>query len=164
MHRRLGGTGAPIVRLFTGSSSPVYHQLHWLETDIRPSSIATVKAGGDRKAGRLARNWDRALVMTVGRTALESIVSSSKDYRLAVGFVSDDILHVGLLPEGVMFGYEANGHTATAAMRQGRHLTETTMGVWTPDGKIIIPADLNILSTLVPVNDLPRTHPGTPLF
>ncbi len=166
VQRLLGEMGTPVVSLFTGSNSPVYHQLSWFETDINPTSIATVKTeGGDPEAGRLARNWDRCIVMAVGRRALEFSAACRSDSQEAVAFVARDVVHVGLLPEVVHFGFDYTAEKATAAMRQSRNPIEATMGRWVEEeGRLVVPADLELVDTLVPNMCLPRRHHTTPLF
>ncbi len=165
VQRLLGDVGEPVVRLFTGSSSPVYHQLRWFSTNIDPSNIATVTAQGDPEAGRLARNWDNALVMMVGNRALEYASLWQEGGRQAVGYVSEDVLHVGILPETVKFGHGIVPDTATAAMRQGRNQLQATMGLWLAEEKrMVVPAELQLVDSLVPIGDLPCYHQGTPLF
>lgn len=165
VQRLLGERGAPIVGLFTGSKSPVYHQLNWFETNIDSTTIATVKAPGDPEAGLLARNWDRSIIMAVGRRALEFIENCRTDSQEAVAFVSQDTVHVGLLPQGVHFGFGNSSNKAMAAMRQSRKPIEATMGRWVQDeGRLVVPADLELVDTLVPNMWLPRSHLTTPLF
>ncbi len=152
--------------MFTGSSSPVYHQLNWFETDINPTSIATVKTDGDSEAGRLPSNWDRAIVMAVGRRALEFSEACRSDSQEAVAFVSRGVVNVGLLPKNVHFGFGGEASDkATAAMRQGRKPIEATMGRWVEEeGRLVIPPDLERVAILVPIMWLPQTHHTTPLF
>lgn len=165
VQRLLGDFGEPVVRLFTGSSSPVYHQLRWFSTNIDPYNIATVTAPGDPEAGRLARNWDRAIIMMVGKRALGRASLWQEDSRQAVGFVSDSVVHVGILPRGVIFGSGLVPGTATVAMRQSRKPIEATMGLWLPEeGRMVVPTELELVDALVPVDDLARSHQGTPLF
>lgn len=159
----LGQKGAPLINLFAGSSSPNYHQLRWRETDYDPDSLHTIKAAGDPNAHWLPRRWDRALVVASGRVALRAAAREDDNAHDAVGFVSEGVLHVGVLPEDVRFGMIWESGILSAAFRQGKQPIEATMGKMTETG-FISSQELHVVDRLLPVKALPVIRPTTPLF
>jgi hypothetical protein len=157
--------GRAATRLAVGSRSPAYRQSIWRSESISALVLSTVKVPGDPSSGKLARNWDSALVMAVtddDYAKLEKQVNHREPFEDAIAYISEDVVHVGTqaIREGHLFAY-ISAEDLAVAMRIGRGPLEATMGLWLPEQRAFVGAEnVHIVEAKLPVNELPSKCPG----
>lgn len=156
-HTVLGGN---VIRAFTGSSSMAYRQLDWYSANVTSEVRGVVVAPGDPKAGRLARNWNTAVVMAC---ELEEI-REYKQYtgaKEAVAYDSEGVVHVGTMPTDHYMFKQIAPSRAAMAMRVGRETFRAMMGLYLPEEQHFIGFRSTKIIDRVPVQqDLSINYPG----
>lgn len=152
--------GSRVIRAVTGSSSMAYRQHNWYSANITSEIRGVVVASGDPAAGRLARNWNTAVVMACKLDEIKEL-EQNHAAKEAVAYISEDIVHVGIRPiDYYMFKQIAPNKVATA-MRIGKAPLRAMMGVYLPDEQHFIGADSTEVIDRVPVlHDLTINYPG----
>jgi hypothetical protein len=170
LQRAVGHTmvGGLLMRALTGSSSPNYQQLDWFSHDVDSTVHNTVMVGGNHRAAKLARNWDMAMIMGTPDDELDELAALGVGQKEAVGYISDEVLHVGVAPgdedESMLFGGHKSEPWSTVAMRKGRGPLEATMGVWLPEDRLFISVrELYIVKPDIHIGMLEQQYPKLPL-
>lgn len=112
------------------------------------------------EARRLARTWNKFIILGVARDNLEMMRRSKlEDVSLtpAVAYRYRDQTHVGKLPDG--FGELDEGQTLAAGMRQGYRPIVATLGLLDSAAKILyVPPGVHIVEDLVSAQEFPYRY------
>lgn len=163
--------GRGFISLFTGSKSPAYHQLDWRSGNMYSELRSTVEVPGDENAGRLARNWARALVMGVDRNIMDNLKAEGHPLKRqeAIAYVSEDVVHVGTLATGLLFEVihdeqNRDKEYLGVAMRLGRAPLQAAMGIWLPEERAFVGSEgVEVLNPAANVPTLHYDYPGVRL-
>lgn len=146
----------------TGSPSPAYVQLSWgKQPQTDPSHLSWVEIPGNAEAGRIPRHWPTAAIIGTPSSMLTKIQPRSTEVSQAVAYMADDdIVRVGVLPEGKRFGYASKAEHEAIAMRVGSGALRATMGLWLPESQQFIgPEEVVVLQTEVAIDKITRQYP-----
>jgi len=160
--RAVGHTelGSKVVRAFTGSTSIAYRQLDWFSAGVTSETRGVVVAPGDPPAGRLARNWNTAVIMACELEEIKEY-EQEPDAKEAVAYISEDVVHVGTRPIDHYMFKQIEPGKAAMAMRVGRAPLQAMMGVYVPGERHFIGAGSTEVIDRVPVlHDLTINYPG----
>jgi len=154
--------GRAFTKVIAGSYSPAYGQLDWRAPHM--SRIrGTVAVSGDRYAGRLPRNWNRAMVMAFPIEELEDLKAhaSTIAHEEAVAYISERVVHVGTkATQGYLFE-RLNEEEMAIGMRIGRGPLEATPGIWLPDREAFSSVKhVRVVEAAIPVSALISEYPG----
>jgi hypothetical protein len=165
MHNALGHStvGKVLTKAIAGSQSSSYRQMDWTSRNITYRIKSTIKVPGDPEAGIVPRYWNRAAIMASPKHRVRDL-NDYKGGKEAIAYISDEVVHVGVLAtEGALFG-ELNEEELAISMRLGKGRLEATMGIWLPDDREFLGVrNVRLVETSAFVPSLATNYPGISL-
>lgn len=169
----LGPAYRLIRRELVGSRSSAWAEPNYYRVRAVTTSLgnAPLTALADPEAKLHRKDHERAVIIGVGRAAIDALMRSHKEERPqhAVAYWdSNNVIRGGVLDEG--FGYyfpdepDEGPPLYAAAMRQGQNPFGIAAGVFLPEErKLVVPRSVTIIAQGVQVQTLPSRYQGIPL-
>ncbi|HMH31286.1 MAG TPA: hypothetical protein VK534_02310 [Methylomirabilota bacterium] len=156
--------GSLLRELSSGSNSPAATRATWFKIDNDPKYLDTTTVSGDKRAGRLPRNWNTAAVFSIPERYMD-VKEDFQDGVPAVAYVSDGGVRVGVLPKDEDFNFiEQRYGRYQMAMRLGRGPLTASMGLWRPEANDLLTMSIFVDEPSIDIDFLPRRFPHTPLI
>ena len=156
--------GRAVVRIFTGSPSPVYEQLNWRSQGAQADVPSPVLAPGNIYAGKFVRHWYNAAIIGAARGEVADLKSDHEAAHPveAITYKSSGIWHIGVMAtDEALFAPIPHEPQVGVAMRVGSNDLTASMGLWLPEQEAFVGFEsTRLVQATIPIGSIPGRYPS----